>query len=89
MAIGTVRTDRRFSNLTIIAAATAVSVTVAVLAYQPNLGTASIDLIIGPAGSVPPSASWRQADRIAANPLAIFLERWTNTAGTAGVNSDH
>jgi hypothetical protein len=77
------------SNLTIIATVAAVSVAVAVFAYQSDLGTASIDLSIGAAGAVPPSASRQQADRTSVNHLALFLERWTNTGTAAGERKDH
>jgi hypothetical protein len=69
--------NRRFGflNFAIFATGAAVAAALAVgaLAYQPDLGT-------GTAPAAPEASHERHADQRAANPLAAFLQRWTNTA---------
>jgi hypothetical protein len=76
--------NRRFGflNFAIFATGAAVAAALAVgaLAYQPDLDGGSIALSTGSATSAPEALLERYADKRAANPLATFLQRWTNTA---------
>ena len=75
--------NRRFGLFgpAIFTLTTAATLAVAVLAYQPDLGAGSIALSIGMATPMPAQSVDRSADRMAVNQLAMFLQRWTNTAG--------
>jgi hypothetical protein len=66
---------KRISDLMIFGGAAGMAAAVAVLAFQPDLGSGSIALSIGAVGPVPMSAPCRQADRTAVTQLAAFLER--------------
>ena len=46
-----------------------------------GLGAASVALSIGAAPPMPEASRERHADQSAVNQLAVFLQRWTNTAG--------
>jgi hypothetical protein len=72
--------NRRFGflNFAILAAATALAVEA--LAHQPDLHAGSIALSTGTVTSLPEASLERHADRMAVNPLAAFLQHWTNTA---------
>jgi hypothetical protein len=70
--------DRRFRTITIFAISAVAAVTV--LACQSRDDAAAL---------FPESAAGGTAHPIAVNQLAAFLERWTNTAETAGVKGGH
>ena len=75
--------NRRFGfrNFAIFATAAAAAVlAIGALAHQPDLDAGRIALSVGTATSVPEASLERHADQRAVNPLAAFLQRWTNTA---------
>jgi hypothetical protein len=84
----TSRNERMVDSLSTFGRATVLAVVVAaavaVLAYQPALGTGSIALSTGSSVPVPKSPSHRQDDGRPVNHLATFLERWTSTAEPSG-----
>ena len=67
--------SKRVSNLVVFGVSAVVTAAVALLAYQPDLDTASIALSTGTVWPAPMSAPCRQADRTAVDQLAAFLER--------------
>lgn len=75
MATSDRRFDRRFSNLTIFAASTAVAVAVAVLTYQPVSDTGSTARDARTAEPVGLSPRCQEADRASVAQLAALLQR--------------
>jgi hypothetical protein len=86
MAIGDGRSDRGLSLFATFVLASAVVIAIAVLAYHPKAGASPG--VVSPA-RLPEAASGAQGHRMANNQLAIFLERWTSTAETAGADHGH
>lgn len=76
--------NRRFGffNFAIFHAAALAVLVVAALAYQPDLDAGSIALSIGTAPPMHEASLDRPADHVAVNQLALFLQRWTNTAAS-------
>jgi hypothetical protein len=74
--------NRRFGvfNFAIFTTAAVAVLAVAALAYQPDLDAGSIALSVGTAPPMQESSLDRHTDQMAVNQLAVFLERWTNTA---------
>ena len=75
MATGDRRFDRKFSNLSIFAASTAVAVAVAVLTYQPALDTASAAHAVRTGEPVHLSPRCQEADRASVAQLSDILQR--------------
>ena len=76
------KANRRFGLFTvaIVAGAATAALTVAALAYQPDLGGADIALSIGTPPPMATPSPDRRADRASTDQLTVFLQRWTSTA---------
>ena len=83
MATGGRRFDRRRLNFSILAASTAVAVTVAVLAYQPALDTGTTSREASTAEPVRLSPRCQEADRASVAQLSDLLQR--NRPGDAPI----
>lgn len=76
--------NRRFGvfNFAIFTAATLAVLAVAAFAYQPDLGAGSIALSIGTPTPMIEASRDRPGEQVAADQLAVFLQRWASTTAS-------